>query len=78
MHSRGQPISRRRATIVLALDPADAVFSIDGRQRASLRRGFDTAPAAAISLGARRPAPSSATGYLDIDNVTVRSAPDAT
>ena len=78
MHSRWQPISRRRATIVLALDPADAVLSIDGRQRASLgaastprrRRRSRWAPGARL--------PSSATGYLDIDNVTVRSAPDAT
>jgi subtilisin family serine protease len=78
VHSRWQPISRRRATIALALDPTYAALSIDGRQRASLRRGFDTAKAAAVALGARRPAPPRATGYLDIDNVTVRSAPDAT
>ena len=73
-----QTITRRPVTIALALDPEQAVLSIDGRQRASLRRGADRAAAAAITLGLERTTSSRAAGFLDIDNVTVRSAPDQT
>ena len=77
VHSPGKLISRRPTAIVLALDPAHAAISIDGREQASLTRGA-AGPAAAIVLGASHAAPSHSTGYLDIDNVTVRTAPDAT
>ena len=77
-HSRPETITRRPVTIALALDREQAVLSIDGRERASLRRGADRAAAAAITLGLERTTSSHAAGFLDIDNVTVRSAPDQT
>jgi subtilisin family serine protease len=77
-HSRSETITRRPVTIALALDQEQAVLSIDGRQRASLTRGADRAAAAAITLGLERTTSSRAVGFLDIDNVAVRSAPDQT
>ncbi|MDX6541990.1 MAG: hypothetical protein QOI71_3600, partial [Gaiellales bacterium] len=55
-----------------------AAILVDGRERGALARGVDREPATTLALGASRAAPSGSTGYLDIDNVTVRTAPDAT
>jgi subtilisin family serine protease len=72
-HSQPQLISRRPTAIRLVLGPAHAALSIDGRECASVTPAAG-ALADAIALGTWRPA----AGYLDFDNVTVRSARDAT
>ena len=78
VHSRPQLVSRRPTAITLALGPARATLSVDGGRPAAVARTADGALAEIIALGSRRPAGSRVAGYLDIDNVTVRSAHDAT
>ena len=77
-HSGAQAITRRPVTIGLALDAEQVVLSIDGRRRASLKRASDRAAATEIALGLERATSPRATGYFDVDNVTVLSAPDQT
>ena len=78
VHSRPQLISRRPTAITLALGSAGATLSVDGSRRAAVARAADGALAETIALGSRRRAGTRVAGYLDIDNVTVRSARDAT
>jgi hypothetical protein len=78
VHGRPQIVSRRPGAVVLVLDPAHAALFIAGRERGSVARGAHGELAATIALGAWRPTPPRSTGYLDIDSVTVRSAPEAT
>jgi subtilisin family serine protease len=78
LHSKPILLTRRAAAVVLALDPARAALIIAGRERGSVARGGDAPLGAAIVLGTGRPSPARSTGYFDIDDVTVRSAPDAT
>ena len=75
VHGRPQVVSRRSCAVVLALDSAHAALLFGGRERGSVARGPHSELAATIALGASRP---TSTGYLDIDSVTVRSAPEAT
>ena len=63
---------------MLRLDAGRAAMLVDGRERGALARGTGRESATTLALGVWRPAPSGSTGYLDIDNVTVRTAPDAT
>ena len=77
-HGRPQIVSRRPSAVVLTLDSAHAALLVGGRERGSVARGTHGELAATIALGAWRPASPGSTGYLDIDNVTVRSAPEAT
>jgi hypothetical protein len=60
----------------LALDAAHALLTLDGRERATAPRSAGPPTAAAVTFGARSKASSQASGYLDIDDVSVRSAPD--
>jgi hypothetical protein len=77
-HSRPQRILRGRIALVLRLDAARTVMLVDGRERGMLARDPGRETGTTLVLGAWRPVPSGSTGYLDIDNVTVRTAPDAT
>ncbi len=75
VHSGPVIISSRSSRILLAIDPAHAVLSLGGRERATVPSGAGSA--AAVTFGAApRPARPPATGYLDIDDVSMRSAPD--
>lgn len=78
IHSKPQRISRRPNAIVLRLEAARASIVVDGRERAALTRAAGGELGTTIALGAWRSAPSRSTGYLDIDNVAVRTAPQAT
>jgi hypothetical protein len=76
VHSRPVVISRRSTRIVFALDPVRAVLSLDGRARATEPSNAGP-PAAAVTFGgALKAALAQTTGYLDIDDVAARSAPD--
>ena len=77
-HSRPLRISRGRSALVLRLDAGRAAMLVDGRERGALARGTGRESGTTLALGIWRPAPAGSTGHLDIDNVTVRTAPDAT
>jgi hypothetical protein len=76
--SKPYAISRGRSAVALRLDSEHAAILIDGRERAALTRGANGALGTTVALGAWRSLPSRSTGYLDIDNVSVRIAPEAT
>jgi hypothetical protein len=78
VYGRPRVVPRGPSAIVLALASDDAALFIGGRERESVARGAHGELAATIALGAWRPTPPRSTGYLDIDSVTVRSAPEAT
>jgi hypothetical protein len=52
------------------------LLTLDGRERATAPRRAGPPTAAAVDFGARSKVSSQASGYLDIDDVSVRSAPD--
>ncbi len=76
-HARPRVLARRRVAIVLTLNKGTTALAAGGRQIGALGHG-ETAPrAGAIVLGPQHARPAAPTGFLDIDNVTVRSAPAA-
>ena len=74
-HSQPLSIRRRAVALRLLLDHGSASLTIGRRQRTVSRRSERPAPGGSLALGLARPG---STGYLDIDRVTVRTAPAAT
>jgi hypothetical protein len=75
LHSQRRLVRRRSSAVVLSLDPTQTRLSVDGVELGRLPRSPDSPRATGVALGPWRGAPSRATGYLDIDRVTVREAP---
>ena len=75
VHSLSQTIRLRPATVVLSLDSTRAAFAVGGRERGHVARHAYAGAATDVALGPWHGAPTAAHGYLDIDRVTVRTAP---
>ena len=76
-HAQRRLVRRRPTVVVLSLDSTQAGLAVDGAELGRLARAPNSPQAAGIVLGPWRGGPSAATGYLDIDRVTVREAPEA-
>ncbi len=76
-HSRPRVLARRRMALALSLDAGRVALAAGGHEIASLAHVAGDARAEAVVLGPRHGTPAATTGYIDIDDVTVRSAPEA-
>ncbi|MDX6541580.1 MAG: hypothetical protein QOI71_3190, partial [Gaiellales bacterium] len=75
MHSQRRLVGRRPTVVLLALDSSRAVLAVDGVELGPLARAPEGSQPAGVALGVWRGGPSAASGYLDIDGVTVRETP---
>jgi hypothetical protein len=75
VHSRRRLLRRRPTVVVLSLDSSHASLGVNGVTLARLPRALASPQATAIALGPWRGGPPAATGYLDIDRMTVRAPP---
>jgi hypothetical protein len=75
MHSQRRLVGRRPTVVLLSLDSTRAVLAVDGVELGPLARAPEGSQPAGVALGLWRGGPSAASGYLDIDGVTVRETP---
>ena len=75
VHSPRRLLRRRPTVVVLSLDSTQAGLTVDGAELGRIARAPNSPQPAGIVLGPWRKGPSTSTGYLDIDRVTVREAP---
>jgi hypothetical protein len=76
-HSQPRLVHRKPIAVVLSLDSGQAALAVDGVELGRLTRAANSPQPGGIVLGPWRGGPSTSTGYLDVDRVTVRAVPPA-
>lgn len=79
VHTRPRHLARPRLSLALSLSfvTGSVTLAAGGHEIGSLAHTAGELPAGGIVLGPWHDTPAATTGYLDIDDVTVRSAPEA-